>query len=71
MANSLHEVGFTNADSAPNKEGVVGDSGVLDNALGGGVGIVVGVADDEIVKSVLGMKTRGEGGGERSIGKKR
>jgi len=64
-------VGFTDADSTPDKERIMSKSRVFDDALGGGVGVVIGVTDDKVVEGVLRMKVGGVGGSGRSEGKKR
>ena len=46
VADGLHEVGFANANSAPDKERIVGESRVFDDALGGGESKIVAVANN-------------------------
>lgn len=55
-ANGLHQMGFANPDATPNKERVVGKAGVFDDALGGGKGEIVTVANDQIIEGVFGME---------------
>ncbi len=62
---------FANTDSAPDKERIVGKAGIVDDTLGGGVGIVIGIADNKIVEGVLRMKVGGERRLRGSIRKKR
>ena len=62
---------FADTDSTPDKERVVSKSGVFDDTLSGGVGIVVGITNDEVIKSVLRVKVGGVGAGGRSERKER
>lgn len=56
VADSLHKMGLADSDPTPDEERIVGDTGVFDNSLGGGVGEVVAVANNEMLKSVFGME---------------
>jgi len=62
-------MGFADTDAAPNEEGIVGKTGVFDNALGGGIGKIVAVADDKMVESVVGMEIGGIDFGRGGEGK--
>lgn len=46
MADCLHQVSFTNPDSTPDKKRIVGESGVFDYALSGGVSKIITIAND-------------------------
>ena len=68
MTDSLHQMGFTNSDSTPDKEGVVGKAGIFDDTLSGGVSKVVAVADYQVVKGIFRMKAGADSGkGRRRI----
>jgi hypothetical protein len=53
LADRVQQVGFAQADSAVEKERIVGFAGRLGHGLGGGAGEIVVVADDERFKRVL------------------
>lgn len=74
-ADSLHQMGFANTDSAPDKERIVGGTGIFNNSLGGSVSEIVAVANDKVIEGVAGVKLMigeasgsltEEGGGNRS-----
>jgi len=63
-------MGFADTDSSPNKKRIIGKPGVFNNTLGGGVGEIVTVADNEVTEGVFGMKVAGvdrfvDGGGKK------
>ena len=68
MTDSLHQMGFANPDSTPDKEGVVGKAGIFDDTLSGGVGKIIAVADHQVVKGIFRMKAGTDSGkGRRRI----
>ena len=64
VADGLHEVGFADTDTTPDKKGIVGKAGVGYYPLGSGEGKIVAVSDDKLLKSITGVE--GGGGGRRS-----
>jgi hypothetical protein len=58
LADGVQQMGLAQAHAAVKKQGVVGFSGRLGDGLGGGVGEIVVVADDERLKGVLGIEWR-------------
>ena len=61
----VHEVRFTQTDTAIKEQRVEGDWAAFGDAAGGGVGQFVGLADDEIVKAEARVK---RGGAQLGVG---
>ena len=62
VADGLDKVGFTEAGSAIEEEGVVAAAGSIDDATGGRNSKIVVGTDDEIIESVFFVETRSVGG---------
>ena len=56
MADRVHQVGLAQTDAAVQKERIVGVRRGPGDGLRGGVGEPVGVADDELFKSIASIK---------------
>lgn len=50
-------MGFTNPYPTPKEKGIVGKTRIFDNTLGGSIGKIVAVADNQIVEGILWMET--------------
>lgn len=53
MANGLHEMSFADANSSPNKKGIIRKAGIFNDTLGSGVGEIITVANDEGVEGIF------------------
>ena len=68
MPDGVEQVGLAEADAAVDEERIVGRGGVLGHGQAGGLGELVGRADDERLERVPGIEgrgRRGRGGGDR------
>ena len=64
-------MGFADTDATPNKKRIVGNTGVLNDTLRSGIGIVVGIANNEVFKSIERVKIGGKFLSRRSVIEKR
>ena len=58
VADGLHQVGLAEADAAVEEQRVVASRGVLGHRPAGGVGELVGAADDEVVELIARVELR-------------
>ena len=65
IADRLHQVGFSQACTAINEQGIVGLGGILRHRPGRSMGELVAFPDNEGVKGVGGIERDGQAGGCR------
>ena len=57
IADRMHEMGFTQADAAIDKQRVIGHTGIAAHLHGGSLGQLIALALDEIFEGVLAVES--------------